>query len=273
MKPFYFSKIFWLFGLLALGAIANSLFQWNLPLVTEAEWVIWSLTIVAFLLRFITKEPISWDGIGSGKPFWQSRTFWIFALLAIAGIINKLGWLNLEINENAAWLLTVIPIISVILRFFTGSQIEGPGDNPYNFRTIILFAFLLGTSLFMLPGNSSAQVYIVNDSVKYQDSIYTIDASGHKDLYLDLKNYASDSSVTVYLYSLDPKGDSTAVGLIDVAGSSTATVVTSVTLTVGQKKRYKIFGEHYRLLLFFSPSEGINSHVKFVFNAFTKLQF
>lgn len=124
MKSIWTSKTVWLFIILAIGAISNSIFGLGLPLIENAEWVVLSISLVAFFLRLLTGEPISWDTGTPGKKFYQSKTFWVAVILILASTAVKFGWLNLEVTPNAPWVAIALSIIAFILRLFTKESIE-----------------------------------------------------------------------------------------------------------------------------------------------------
>lgn len=48
-----------------------------------------------------------------------SRTVWVFLILLIGSILNQMGVVSLELNEQANWLLTALSVVGLILRMIT----------------------------------------------------------------------------------------------------------------------------------------------------------
>jgi hypothetical protein len=60
-KNIFTSKTIWVFLILFAVAILNATKITNLPLDQNAEWIIPILSVIAILLRLITKEPVNWN--------------------------------------------------------------------------------------------------------------------------------------------------------------------------------------------------------------------
>ena len=58
MKQWYTSKTLWVAFLVFIAAIINLTGLVNLPVDPEASWVAIALSVVQFVLRLVTKEPI-----------------------------------------------------------------------------------------------------------------------------------------------------------------------------------------------------------------------
>lgn len=115
------SKVFWVFSILALGAITNYVFGLNLPLTDSASWVIIALSFVAFILRLFTAEPIGW-GL-EDKLWYKSKAFWTAALIAGAAILNLTKWVELPLDPEASWVSVALGVIIFILRLVTSEPI------------------------------------------------------------------------------------------------------------------------------------------------------
>ena len=59
-----------------------------------------------------------------GKPFWQSRTFWVGIIIFVASLLVSLGVIDIELSPDAAWVGIAWGIIQVILRFITGEPLK-----------------------------------------------------------------------------------------------------------------------------------------------------
>lgn len=57
------------------------------------------------------------------KSLLTSKTFWVFVILLVGSVLNATGVMNLELNENAEWLVPVISIIGIVLRLITKDPI------------------------------------------------------------------------------------------------------------------------------------------------------
>lgn len=208
------------------------------------------------------------------KTFFTSKTIWTFLILFFVAIMNVTGITNLPLSPDASWLTIVLSVIVIILRLLTKEPINWDDtDSRNNLRTFVLFLFIPMILAIALPSTSSAQVLIVQDSITYQDSTLTINTGAFDEFYLELYNNGSDSTVTVYVYSVNTEGYAVLTGIVDMAGSSTATIVTSTALTSNLRKRYWVPGGHNQLKILFSPGEGIKTRVDVWLNAFKRLQF
>lgn len=57
------------------------------------------------------------------KSLLTSKTFWVFVILLVGSVLNATGVMNLELNENAEWLVPVISVIGIVLRLITKDPI------------------------------------------------------------------------------------------------------------------------------------------------------
>lgn len=121
--------------------------------------------------------------------------------------------------------------------------------------------------------NSHAQNLISVDSIKYQESSATFYTSLYNDLYLNIHNSASDSTITVYVFSLDAESNSTPVSFVDLAGSNIYTLISSISMTSNSRKKIFIPGGHEKLKVLYSPGEGTTALIYLRLTAFQKLQF
>ena len=58
-----------------------------------------------------------------GKPFWQSKTFWVGILIFVASLLVSLGILEIPLDPDAAWVGIAWGIIQTILRLITGDPL------------------------------------------------------------------------------------------------------------------------------------------------------
>lgn len=126
MKTLINSKTFWVFLILVVGAIANSVFSLGLPLSDSASWVIIVLSFVGYTLRLFTKEPVGWDY--DSKPFYKSKTFWVAVLIIAGAVLNLTGIVTLPLDPEASWISVALGIIIFVLRMFTSEPITLEDD-------------------------------------------------------------------------------------------------------------------------------------------------
>jgi hypothetical protein len=58
------------------------------------------------------------------KSIFASKTIWIFLILTAVSILNSFGITSLPLDQNAEWLIPVIGIVGIILRFITKEPVE-----------------------------------------------------------------------------------------------------------------------------------------------------
>ena len=59
----------------------------------------------------------------NGKPFWQSKTFWVGVLIFVASLLVTLGIVDIPLDPDAAWVGIAWGVIQTILRFLTGEPV------------------------------------------------------------------------------------------------------------------------------------------------------
>jgi len=58
-----------------------------------------------------------------GKPFWQSRTFWVGVFIFVASLLAALGIIDVPLDPDAAWVGIAWGIVQTLLRFITGEPL------------------------------------------------------------------------------------------------------------------------------------------------------